>query len=120
MINYDILALFNLVPNCHFIWNGTEWEGIDWKDERKQPTKEEWEAEKARLVAQQPLQDCKTQAQILLNESDFTDLYSVRNKLENINEWDNYRNQIRELRINPIENPIFPDKPKTIWKEVIL
>jgi len=63
-------------------------------------------------------QECKTQAQILLNESDFTDLYSVRLKLENIDEWDSYRNIIRELRINPIENPVFPDKPKTIWKEV--
>lgn len=64
-------------------------------------------------------QECKTQAQILLNESDFTDLYSVRLKLENINEWDTYRDIIRELRINPIENPTFPDKPKTIWKKEI-
>lgn len=64
-------------------------------------------------------QECKTQAQILLNESDWADLYTVRQKLENINEWDTYREIIRELRINPIENPIFPEKPKTIWKEII-
>ena len=63
--------------------------------------------------------ECKSQAQILLNESDWADLYSVRNKLENINEWDTYRDIIRELRINPIENPVFPNKPQTVWKEII-
>jgi hypothetical protein len=44
----------------------------------------------------------------------------VRNKLENIDEWDTYRNIVRQLRINPIENPVFPDKPQTIWKEIVI
>lgn len=65
-------------------------------------------------------QECKTQAQILLNESDWADLYSVRNKLENINEWDIYRELIRHLRVYPTENLIFPAKPKTIWKEAVI
>ena len=64
-------------------------------------------------------EQCKQKAQILLNESDWTDLYTVRNKLENINEWDTYRGIIRDLRINPIENPTFPNKPQTIWQEII-
>ena len=64
-------------------------------------------------------EQCKQKAQILLNESDWTDLYSVRNKLENINEWDTYRGIIRDLRINPIENPTFPNKTQTIWQEII-
>ena len=118
MISYKLQAIQNLVPSCSFAWSGEEWEGLEWLDSRPCPTKEEWETEKARLIAQQPLSDCKSQAQALLSESDWADLYSVRNKLENIDEWDNYRNQIRELRINPVENPLFPDKPKTIWKEL--
>ena len=118
IIDYNLMALQSLVTNPMFSWIGNEWEGLEWLDERTCPTKEEWENEKARLIEQQPLNDCKTQAQILLNESDWADLYSVRNKLENINEWDTYRDIIRELRINPIENPTFPDKPKTIWKEI--
>lgn len=119
MIDYNVLALFNLIPNCEFAWTGTEWEGLQWLDERPCPTKEEWENEKTRLIAQQPLKECKQKAQTLLNESDWTDLYSVRQKLENVTEWDTYREIIRELRINPIENPTFPDKPKTIWQEII-
>lgn len=115
---YNHLSLNNLVSKCKYNWVGDKWEGLEWLDERPCPTKEEWENEKARLIAYQPLQDCKNKAQILLNESDFADLYSVRNKLENINEWDTYRAIIRELRINPIENPVFPNKPQTIWKEV--
>ena len=116
MIDYNILALINLVANPKFSWIGLEWEGLIWQDERSCPTKEEWETEKARLISEQPLQDCKSKARSLLNESDFADLYSVRNKLENVNEWDTYREIIRELRINPIENPVVPDKPHTIWK----
>jgi hypothetical protein len=117
---YKIQALLNLVPNSSFSWGGEEWETLTWLDECPCPTKEEWETEKARLVSEQPLQDCKSKAQSLLNESDFTDLYSVRNKLENIYEWDTYREVIRELRINPIKNPVFPDKPKTIWKQIVI
>lgn len=114
-----IIALQNLVPNCIFTWKEDTWEGLEWLDERTCPSKEEWEAEKARLIAQQPLEQCKQKAQILLNESDWTDLYTVRQKLENINEWDIYRELIRHLRIYPTEHPIFPDKPQTIWKEII-
>jgi hypothetical protein len=113
----NINALISLIPNAKFSWYGEEWEGLIWEDERPCPTKEEWEIEKSRLITQQPLKECKQKAQILLNESDWADLYSIRNKLENIDEWDSYRELIRELRINPIENPIFPNKPQTIWKE---
>lgn len=119
IIDYNLMALQSLVTNPIFSWIGTEWEGLEWLDERPCPTKEEWENEKARLISHQPLENCKQKAQILLNESDWTDLYSVRNKLENINEWDSYRELIRELRINPIENPTFPNKPKTIWQEIM-
>lgn len=98
------------------VYGNTE---IVWQDSRPQPSEqqiEEWKISYSKDIAKDK---CKTQAQILLNESDWTDLYSVRQKLENINEWDTYRDIIRELRINPIENPVFPDKPKTIWKEVV-
>lgn len=88
-----------------------------WIPESEKPSEqkiEEWKISYPHDIARQ---NCKSQAQILLNESDWSDLYSVRNKLENINEWDSYRDIIRDLRINPIENPVFPDKPQTIWKE---
>jgi len=85
----------------------------------EKPSKEELESKLEEVLIEIQKDKCKTQAQILLNESDWTDLYTVRNKLENINEWDTYRDIVRQLRINPIENPIFPDKPQTIWQEII-
>ena len=36
-------------------------------------------------------EQCKTKAQILLNESDWADLPSNRSLLQNIDEWDQYR-----------------------------
>lgn len=116
MINYDILALQNLIQNAQFVWYGTEWDGIQWNDPRPQPTKEEWETEKARLIAYQPKQDCKDKAKQLLSQSDWSTLPDVQTQLLNYQDFINYRSQLRNLVINPVENPIFPTEPKVIWK----
>ena len=118
IINYKLQAIQNLVPNCSLAWKGEDWEGLEWLDERPCPTKEEWENEKARLIAQQPLNNCKTKAKQLLSDSDWSEIPSVIEQLENFNEWKEYRMNIRKFIINPIENPVFPDKPETIWKVV--
>jgi hypothetical protein len=115
MIDYgNILTLFYSNNNWR-IENSFEYNTLNWYDQNK-PTKEELDSQWDEVQSIIVKNNCKSKAQILLNESDFADLYSVRNKLENINEWDTYRAIIRELRINPIENPVFPDKPQIIWK----
>jgi hypothetical protein len=118
MIDYSLILTINYKGK---IWslNGYEYEGLEWYDNNPKPTKEELDSQWEEVLSIIKKEQCKQKAQILLNESDWSDLYSIRNKLENINEWDSYRELIRELRINPIENPIFPDKPQTIWKEII-
>lgn len=113
-MNYSDLLFKNNYFKPYSSSNVYNWDTFEFFNPSEKPSQaqiDEW-------IANEQLLDCKTQAQLLLNQSDFADLYSVRNKLENIDEWDNYRNQIRELRINPVENPIFPDKPQTIWKEL--
>jgi hypothetical protein len=113
-----ITALLSIKPNAQWSWTGENYSDLEWLDIlQTKPSENEINKEFNRLKLEEPKQNCKSKSQLLLNESDFADLYSVRNKLENINEWDNYREIIRELRINPIENPVFPDKPQTIWKE---
>lgn len=95
------------------VYGNTE---IVWQDSRPQPTEqqiEEWKISYSKDIAKD---NCKNKAQLLLNESDFADLYSVRNKLENIDEWGNYREAVRQLRVNPVENPVFPTKPQALWK----
>lgn len=117
-MKYYILALTNLISNPIFNWIGNEWEGLEWLDERPCPTREEWEREKTRLISIQPLENCKMQAKQLLSDSDWSELPSVIEGLENSNEWKSYRIEIRKYIINPVENPIFPNKPETLWKDI--
>lgn len=119
MIDYSLILTINYKGK---IWslNGDSYEGLNWLDESEKPTKEELDSQWEEVLSIRKKQECKKQAQTLLNESDFTDLYSNRSKIENIDEWDQYRLKLQKIRINPVENPIFPDKPKVIWKDEIL
>ena len=67
IINYNTLALRNLVPDCLFTWTGLEWEGLEWLDERTCPTKEEWEKEVERLKILIPIQERQSKIKQLLN-----------------------------------------------------
>lgn len=114
--NYNIIAMQNLVPDCELAWIGFEWSGLEWLDSRPCPTKEAWESEKARLIAYQPKQDCKDKAKQLLSESDWSTLPDVQTQLSNYQDFVNYRSQLRNLVINPVENPVFPSEPEARWK----
>ena len=116
MIDYTLILTIKYKGKMWSL-NGDSYEGLTWLEESLKPSKEELDSQWEEVLIKIQKEQCKTKSQILLNESDWTDLYSVRQKLENINEWDSYRDIIRELRINPIQNPIFPNKPETIWKE---
>lgn len=63
-------------------------------------------------------EQCKSKAKQLLSDSDWSELPSVIEQLENTNEWKSYRMEIRKFIIAPIENPVFPSEPSVIWKEV--
>jgi cupin superfamily acireductone dioxygenase involved in methionine salvage len=56
----------------------------------------------------------KEAAEILLNESDFTQLPDVN--LANKQDWADYRAQVREIAKNPPTTPVvFPIAPPLIW-----
>jgi len=113
IIDYNVLALQNLVPNCIFSWYGLDWDGLEWMDERQKPTKEDWEIEKARLIAYQPKQNCKDQAKILIANCDWSVLSDVQ--IQNKSEFISYREILRNYILNPIESPVFPPEPQPIW-----
>jgi hypothetical protein len=115
MKNFNVLALQNLVYNCKFVWGGEEWEGLNWLDERPCPTKEEWEAEKVKLITYQPKQECKDKAKTLISKCDWSVLPDVN--LQNKSDFENYRSRLRELIVNPVENPVFPIEPDPIWSK---
>lgn len=116
MISYKITAMQNLVPGCSFAWKGEEWEGLEWLDSRPCPTREAWETEKARLIAYAPLQTCKDTAKTLLASSDWAELPSSIELLENASEWKAYRVELKRLLISPVEAPSFPNIPEVRWK----
>ena len=58
-------------------------------------------------------QNCKDQAKQLIANSDWSVLPDVN--ITNKSEFENYRSQLRNLIINPVEDPIFPQKPNPIW-----
>ncbi|NDD84883.1 hypothetical protein EBZ38_11530 [bacterium] len=60
-------------------------------------------------------ESCKSKAKYLIAKSDWSVLPDV--KLQNKSDFENYRSQLRELIINPIENSIFPTEPQPIWSE---
>ena len=60
-------------------------------------------------------QNCKNQAKQLIANSDWSVLPDVN--ISNKSEFENYRTQLRNLIINPVEDPIFPIEPNPIWSK---
>lgn len=60
-------------------------------------------------------ESCKSKAKDLIANCDWSVLPDV--KLQNKSDFENYRSQLRELILNPVENPIFPTEPQPIWSE---
>lgn len=114
MIDYTLI-LIEKYKGSYWSINGDSYEGLNWLSDSPKPTKEELDAQWEEVLSTRKKQDCKTQAQVLLSESDWADLVSVRSNLQNIDEWDNYRNEVRQLRTNPVQNPVFPTKPQVLW-----
>lgn len=56
---------------------------------------------------------CKINAKKQIASSDWSVLPDVN--ISNKSEFENYRTQIRNLIINPVEDPIFPKEPNPIW-----
>ena len=64
--------------------------------------------------------DCKQKASELLYATDWTTIPDVADPanspyLANQADFIAYRNQVRQLAVNPVVNPIFPTKPTEVW-----
>ena len=58
-------------------------------------------------------QNCKDQAKQLIANSDWSVLPDVN--ITNKSEFESYRSQLRNLILNPVESPVFPEEPQPIW-----
>ena len=87
-----------------------------------------WTYENGQFVAppvppippEQLLMICKQNAMGILTSTDWVELPSVSNTsvqphLTNAAEFMSYRNQIRQLAVNPVEHPVWPTRPDEQW-----
>ena len=59
--------------------------------------------------------NCKEESKKRISSSDWSVLPDVN--ITNKSEFENYRSQLRNLIINPVEDPIFPLEPNPIWSK---
>ena len=117
MIDYTLI-LTTKYKETLWTLDGDSYEGLTWLSESPKPTKEELDSQWEEVLSIRKKEQCKSQAKQLLTDSDWSEIPSVIEQLENPNEWKEYRMNIRKFIINPIENPVFPNKPETIWKVI--
>ena len=60
-------------------------------------------------------QNCKDESKKRIANSDWSVLLDVN--LVNKSEFEAYRSQLRNLILNPVEDPIFPEEPQPIWSK---
>jgi hypothetical protein len=114
-------ALKALTPTAQFGVKDDLYSGIVWfSPDIPQPSEEAVNAEIARQVAAQPLEQCKQKAQQLLDASDWSTKADVTDTslhphLVNAADFVAYRLALRTLRINPEADPIWPTPPTEIW-----
>lgn len=89
-------------------------EYLIWLDETiPQPTNEQIENWKISYPHDIALVNCKEEAKKRIALSDWSVLPDVL--LQNKTEFENYRSVLRNLILNPVENPIFPPEPEPVW-----
>jgi hypothetical protein len=116
MINYSIILSTNYT-NKSYVLAGNTYEGLEWYDSNPKPTQEELDSQWEEVQSIIAKNNCKSKAKQLLLNTDWSAFLDIQNELDNYNEFAIYRNQVRNLYLNPIENPEFPIEPIARWKK---
>lgn len=107
-------ALQSIRPGAQWTVADNSYANLNWLDQvQPKPTEQEVNDEIARLVAQQPFEDCKEKAKQLIAATDWSVLPDVG--LQNKLEFEAYRAQLRALIVTPVANPVWPTEPSPVW-----
>ena len=60
---------------------------------------------------------CKAEAKQRLVDTDWSQQADVRTQIENAAAFDTYRAAVRELYLNPVAAPVWPDRPEAVWSQ---
>lgn len=114
MIDYQLI-LETKYKNTICVCRGDKYEDIDWLDESPKPTKEELDSQWDEVLSLKKKEQCKSESKKRIANCDWSVLPDVN--ISNKSEFENYRSQLRNLILNPVEDPIFPEEPQPIWNK---
>ena len=120
MINYSQILYINYLGS-EWAMNNEDYSTLQWFSNTPKPTQEELDALIPSTEATIAKQNCKTQATQILNSTDWTSIADVGDPtkanpyLVNQAEFIAYRSTVRNLAVNPVENPVFPTAPTEQW-----
>jgi hypothetical protein len=119
MIDYAQILSTNYVGSQWSIF-GNDYSSLQWFSNTQKPTQAELDAQWNSTQETIAKASCKQQASELLYATDWTTIPDVADPVNNpylMNQADfiAYRNQVRQLAVNPVVNPVFPTKPTEQW-----
>ena len=112
MIDYSLILSINYAKK-RWVLAGNTYEGLEWYDESTKPTKEELDSQWNKVESDAKKNNCKEESKKRIASCDWSVLPDV--KIQNKAQFENYRSTLRNLILNPIEDPIFPIEPTPIW-----
>jgi hypothetical protein len=120
MPDYSLILTINY-QNTSWSLNGDSYDGLTWYSDTPKPTQAELDALWPSTQETIDKQTCKQDASKRLFDTDWTTIADVANPvnspyLSNQADFIVYRNAVRKLAVNPVVNPVFPNKPNEIWK----
>ena len=91
-------AIESLAPNSDYVIFGDEYSGIEWRDTvNTKPTEEQVTAKIAEIKAAEPMTLLRDERNILLAQTDFTQLGDIGLSDSKKAEWVSYRKALRDL-----------------------
>ena len=121
MTNYSEVLATNY-PADQWVMENNDYSTLIWYSDTPKPTQAELDALWPSTQEAQAKVVCKQKASALLYATDWTTIPDVANPantpyLMNQADFIAYRNTVRQLAVNPVANPVFPDKPTEQWSQ---
>jgi hypothetical protein len=120
MINYSSILEINYA-NSEWAINQNDYSTLQWFSDTPKPTQEELDALAPSTESTIAKQNCKAQAKQILQDTDWTSIADVGDPtksnpyLVNQAAFISYRSTVRNLAVNPVENPTWPTAPTEQW-----
>lgn len=88
-------AIRSLVPDAKYVAYGLKYSDVVWYDERPIPSEKEVLDEYNRLLDEEPKKALRQRRDILLQQSDWSQLYDIPNETKML--WQKYRQLLRDI-----------------------